>query len=280
MFSSITQPTPGTAIFVSDVRRSFLEYSQQFTDQTQIQYKKCIDNFFKSIFPQVQTIQQLTPQIIRQYMILLQTKRIKSRTVNSYMIAIRSFCRFAAEMYDIPNPTIGIKNLKTDPPASRFLTDIEYKKISSCRNSHKNKLLFLANTGLRAAEFEKIRQADIQPDLRSIVVLGKGRKRRSVPLNSICREILTADPAINYLDGSPIKYNTLYYICKRIAKSVKVATFGPHALRHYFATKLLLAGVNIAIVSKILGHSSIQITEQTYIHIMPENMIDVTECIV
>lgn len=47
-------------------------------------------------------------------------------------------------------------------------------------------------------------------------------------------------------------------------------TFGVHALRHTFATRLFRAGVDVKVVSEILGHSDVTITYNTYIHVIEE----------
>ena len=46
--------------------------------------------------------------------------------------------------------------------------------------------------------------------------------------------------------------------------------YGPHALRHTFATLLLYNGVDIKTVSELLGHSDVNITYNTYIHVIKE----------
>ena len=69
-----------------------------------------------------------------------------------------------------------------------------------------------------------------------------------------------------------MKQTPLIQICHRIKElckraGIKNLTF--HDLRHTFATRLVLAGVDLATVSKLLGHSSIQMTMR-YAHPTPE----------
>lgn len=66
-------------------------------------------------------------------------------------------------------------------------------------------------------------------------------------------------------------------VCRNAAVAAGIQMFGPHALRHYFATRLLRRGVPIAYVSKILGHSSIRVTEQFYQHFLPDFLDGRTE---
>ena len=46
--------------------------------------------------------------------------------------------------------------------------------------------------------------------------------------------------------------------------------YGLHSLRHTFATLMLLQKVDIKTVSELLGHSSVDITYKTYIHVIKE----------
>jgi len=52
-----------------------------------------------------------------------------------------------------------------------------------------------------------------------------------------------------------------------------------YAIRHYFATELIRKGVGIYKVSRILGHSSVKTTESIYIHLVPIDLLGLTDCL-
>ncbi|TET98562.1 MAG: site-specific integrase [Anaerolineales bacterium] len=68
--------------------------------------------------------------------------------------------------------------------------------------------------------------------------------------------------------GQPIDPSTLSHNFGRIVKKVGLAVRF-HDLRHSCATLMLAAGVHPKIVQEMLGHSSIQITLDTYSHTVP-----------
>ena len=47
--------------------------------------------------------------------------------------------------------------------------------------------------------------------------------------------------------------------------------FGPHTFRHTYATELLRRGVAVEVVGKLLGHTSITTTSDTYAHLKIED---------
>ena len=53
-------------------------------------------------------------------------------------------------------------------------------------------------------------------------------------------------------------------------------TYGIHALRHTFASMLFAKGVDVKIVSKLLGHSTVKITYYIYVHLFEKDIIHVT----
>jgi integrase len=68
-------------------------------------------------------------------------------------------------------------------------------------------------------------------------------------------------------DGRWLRTNVVREYFKEVCKRAKLPVLSPHALRHSHAVHLLEAGANIKYVSERLGHASVKITADTYLHI-------------
>ena len=72
------------------------------------------------------------------------------------------------------------------------------------------------------------------------------------------------------LNGDRLDPHSYYRTYKKLLKEeAKMDGFRFHDLRHTFATLMFKKGVDVKIVSEMLGHASIQITYDTYVHVMP-----------
>jgi len=54
-------------------------------------------------------------------------------------------------------------------------------------------------------------------------------------------------------------------------KNADIESTGMHTLRHTFASMLFAKGADVKEVSELLGHANVQITYDTYIHLIPEH---------
>ena len=71
--------------------------------------------------------------------------------------------------------------------------------------------------------------------------------------------------------GSPMTYSNVMALFCRLKRKTGIA-ITPHRLRHSHATELIREGMPMAYVQKRLGHSSIQTTINTYVHVSTEDM--------
>lgn len=254
---------------LSVVVDNYLKHIKKHTQKTQQHYGRVIGYFLKSLPKSVIRIHQLEVGHIQEYLYRLRDRGVINRTINAHLTVIKSLCRYVSERFSIPNPAGKVKLLKEDPPNSRFLIKEEYHKLLDIAPPlAKHRLIFLAHTGLRASEFSQLSPDCISPQATTITIIGKGRRTRTIPLNK------TAKSVLHHIE--PASKNALYLQFSRLAKRAGIEKFGPHALRHYCATQLLINGVPAALVSKIMG-VSVRVIEKHYAHILTADIANVTD---
>jgi integrase len=156
---------------------------------------------------------------------------------------------------------------------------------------HLTPLVLLAvNTGLRRGELLQLRWRDADLQRRMLTVLGDGAKTgqtRHVPLNSEAVRVLKAWRPVAFesdwcMFGGADSSTPLVVIKKAwagVLKAAKISKFRFHDLRHTFASKLVMAGVDLNTVRELLGHKSIAMTLR-YAHLAPEHKAAAVEAIV
>lgn len=108
----------------------------------------------------------------------------------------------------------------------------------------------------------------------------KNSKKRIVPINEKAEQILKrqkefvggdeTDFIVNG-DQEIVEVSTLTGCYEKIAKKAKIKkALGVHTLRHTFASLAIRKGVDIKVVSDLLGHASVAFTYNTYVHIIDE----------
>lgn len=70
-------------------------------------------------------------------------------------------------------------------------------------------------------------------------------------------------------DGTELLPSTVTHLFLRLGREAGLRPVRLHDLRHGAASLMLAAGVDVAVVSKVLGHSSVAITADVYSHLLP-----------
>ena len=162
----------------------------------------------------------------------------------------------------------------------------------------------ILNTGMRMGEALALRWNDVNWEKKTISVSknlitvrnrsAKGPKfklilqdkpkteksRRIIPLNKAAMaalEDLKAAPGykpngfiIHTKDGAAILPRTFEQMLELMCSAAGIRRIGVHSLRHTYATRLFEKGIDIKIISELLGHSSTEITYRIYVHVINE----------
>lgn len=142
-------------------------------------------------------------------------------------------------------------------------------------------------TGVRVGELAGMDVDDLDPDRRTLRVVGKGNKERTVPYGLPAavavddwlrrgRPLLAAEgsgPALFLgVRGRRVDQRQVRGVVKDLLDALgDTAATGPHALRHSAATHLLDGGADLRAVQEILGHSSLA-TTQIYTHVSVDRL--------
>lgn len=140
-------------------------------------------------------------------------------------------------------------------------------------------LSIMAYGGLRIQEACSLRRDEVQTsDGRTrLTFVGKGGKKRTVALPQ-----RAVSPLIKHLashrsayvfpgrDGLPVRPRGGSYIVERAVEAAGLPSWiHPHALRHYYGSKLMRETGDLFLVSRVLGHSNMNTTARFYLAFDP-----------
>lgn len=243
----------------------------------------------------LQTLSRIDRQTVRHFLGKEYEIGLAARTVARRLATLKSWCKFLLRTGQLKdNPTVNIRTPKIPKSLPDFLDETMVEKLlSSADEKTFNGRLDRAvmelfySTGMRLGELVNLNLGDVDWNQQVVKVRGKGNKERLIPFGE--RAKLAMDyylkkrgkPAVQATANSPLFTNrkgqriaprTIQrHINNYFKKLATDRSYGPHVLRHSFASHLLDRGADIRAVKEFLGHSSLSST-QIYTHIQPEKM--------
>lgn len=209
--------------------------------------------------------------------------------------AARAFTRHLHRrglLQDDPGLLLGTPKRQRDLPdvltqddAARLLDTMDAQGPIELRDLAVLEVLY--GTGVRVSELCGLDIDDLDTGRRTVRVLGKGGRERTVPVGEpavrAVRDWLRAGrPSYVSEDSGPalflgVRGGRLHpttarrIVHARISEVGQVPDLSPHGLRHSAATHLLEGGADLRSVQEILGHASLQ-TTQLYTHVSAERL--------
>ena len=252
---------------------------------------------------EVDEVRHLDLEVVSGWLRSLTRAGLGPRSTARHLSSARSLMRFwAREGVIDSDPTALAARPKTGRRLPRTLAThdvvrlLEAPDTSQLRGLRDRAMLSLAYAaGLRVSELVGLVLGDVDSQRGVVSALGKGGKRRLVPVGEIAlndlRHYLQARqasasprrrarkkaPATDATlfpspRGGPMTRQAFWKIVRRYARAAGIqGNIHPHQLRHSFATHLLAGGADLRSVQTMLGHADVATTE-IYTHVTADHV--------
>lgn len=239
------------------------------SDETSLDHLK---EFFKD-----QSLQDIGPEQVERYKALRKAE-VSPGTVNRELACLKTLFNKAVEWAKAEtNPAAKVKKFRENNARERILSSEEVRRLIECAAPAIRPVLIVAlNTGMRRNEILSLRWTNI--DFVKGYIFNedsKSGKSRKIPMNAAVLEALHDLPKkyeyVFFNEETKSHVKDIKTGFKAACRRAEIKGLRLHDLRHTAASKMIEAGADLVTVSKILGHSSIQMTMR-YAHPTPENM--------
>lgn len=162
-----------------------------------------------------------------------------------------------------------------------LINSLDKETFTGFRNAAAVLLMF--KTGVRSATLSRLRESHFDANDRSLKIDGDAMKNRTpiyLPLDqdttALLNRLIEQNRIIRKQNGkrnnylfitevgdsmlSKSKNNAISKAITRHAKELGLSNINPHAIRRAYAKNLLRQGANIALISRALGHSNLEVT--------------------
>lgn len=253
-------------------------------------------------------LMDLKPTEISDWQTGLAKRHLSSRTISYAYRILKSCLEFATRLRLIPfNPASGVPAPSQERTEKQAYTRDEARAYLEAARSHRLEALFLLvlTTGLRRSEVFGLRWEDVDFETLEIRVRqrlrwirGGGfnvgppktkRSRRTIPISTDTAQALLrwreqqqlerSHAGTDWIEhglvftsqgGNPLHPSTLTKAHDFIIAKAKIRRLTVHELRHSFTSLARAAGVDLKVISEILGHATVAFTADFYQHTFEE----------
>ena len=275
---------------------NFLQAERDYSEHTLAGYQRDLKYFIDFFDGRNLCLVPPSRQDFRAFLAATQT-HLSRTSLARRVAAIRNFYHYGMRMgfFDCPDLSwMKAPSPHKSLPKSMSVTDVKIL-LEAARNQNapdwQNQrdyavLMLLYGAGLRISEALSVRASDL-PLSEWLRITGKGQKTRDVPvLAGVCEAVhKAADLCIFQPIGDetlfrssrnlPLNARTVQRMIESLRLSLGLSAHTtPHALRHAFATHLLIGGGDLRAIQDLLGHANLS-TTQRYTHLDESKIFDI-----
>ncbi|MBR7008195.1 MAG: tyrosine-type recombinase/integrase [Ruminococcus sp.] len=243
-------------------------------------------------------IEKLSPSKVYEFIMGKRTKGLSNKYISDLIIVLKNMTRYASKVHHCVNPIADVELPKKEKHELDLYNKSEQNRLKSVlltdMDITKLVIMLALFTGVRIGELCGLKWTDIdlaaktlhiERTIQRIRVSGKANRTelvvstpksqssvRTIPIPEFLVRMLKAFKPSN-ADTFVITGNaklpdprTMQYRFKALLIKIGLRTLNFHSLRHIFATNCVELGFDVKTLSEILGHSSVEITLNRYVH--------------
>lgn len=255
-------------MLLRDVVEIFLQDKEVYcAAKTVDNYREHLDRFLKFA---PEALEDLSPGIIRKYIIQLRDMNVRNVTINTYLRTVKVFARWLFdEGYLDTNVTKGVKLPRPDPKIKKPLSADEVKTIIQELYSPRDRIILrlMLDAGLRESEVCNLKYSDLDLENNLIMIRNsKFNRNRIVPMCPRLKLWLNyyksgSEYIILDKSGNPIKPEAIKQLFSKLKKRTGIDRIHAHLCRHTFATSYMMGGGNLEKLRVMLGHADYNATK-------------------
>ena len=270
---------------------TYIKLEKKLSKNTIDNYKLDLVNYIEYLNKNnIVDLNKITIEDINNYLYNLNKSGLNARSIRRHITSIKEFHKYLVKFKKVKNDvSTNIETIKIDKKLPTVISNDEMNQIldidltNAFKYRDKAMLELMYGSGLRVSELINLTIYNIDFENNYILIEGKGKKERIVPMSKYSRlsleEYLEERYKLlkkNNLDeeklflnnhGKGITRHGFNYILQNILKDNNIKdNITPHSLRHTFATDLLNNGADLRSIQELLGHSDIT-TTRIYTHV-------------
>ena len=204
--------------------------------------------------------------------------QVSAGTINCEHAFLRALFNELERLGEInfPNPLKNIREFDQPEKEMAWLTESQIEKLFAACELHGNPDLTLIikvclSIGCRWSEAANLKSTQLSPG-KITFINTKGKKNRTVPISPDLYQQLSTKEGRFFAEC----YRQFYRVIRLAGIELPEGQMS-HVLRHSFASHFMMAGGNILVLQRILGHSDIRVTMR-YAHFAPSHLEDAMHC--